>query len=70
VSLHRGPVPAPTAANQHWSMDIVHDQLHNGRRFRVLTVIDQWGRESVSVSEFARRGQETKLRSCEILATN
>jgi putative transposase len=30
-------------------MDFVHDQLLDGRRFRVLTVIDQWSRESVSV---------------------
>lgn len=49
LSLHRGPVPQPTAANQNWSMDFVHDQLLDGRRFRVLTVIDQWSRESVSV---------------------
>lgn len=27
-------------------MDFVHDQLSNGRPFRVLTVVDQWGRES------------------------
>ena len=48
ISLHRGPVPAPVAANQHWSMDFVHDQLADGRRFRILTVIDQWSRESLS----------------------
>ena len=47
MSLHRGPVPRPTAANIHWSMDFVHDQLTDGRPFRVLTVIDQWSRESV-----------------------
>ena len=49
LSLHRGPVPMPSAANQHWSMDFVHDQLLDGRSFRILTVIDQWSRESVSV---------------------
>lgn len=49
LSLHRGPVPQPIAANEHWSMDFVHDQLLDGRRFRVLTVIDQWSRESLSV---------------------
>lgn len=49
LSLHRGPVPQPTAANQHWSMDFVHDQLLDGRSFRILTVIDQWSRESVVV---------------------
>ena len=30
-------------------MDSVHDQMLDGRAFRVLTVIDQWSRESVSV---------------------
>jgi len=30
-------------------MDFVHDQLVDGRAFRVLTVIDQWSRESVLV---------------------
>ena len=29
-------------------MDFVHDQMLDGRAFRVLTVIDQWSRESVS----------------------
>ena len=47
LSLHRGPAPAPTGVNQSWSMDFVHDQLLNGRKFRVLTVIDKWSRESV-----------------------
>jgi putative transposase len=49
ISLHRGPVPIPTAANQHWSMDFVHDQLADGRRFRILTVMGQWSRESLSL---------------------
>ena len=30
-------------------MDFVHDQLRNGRKFRILTVIDRWSRESVSL---------------------
>ena len=28
--------------NQHWSMDFVSDSLYNGRRFRVLTVVDDF----------------------------
>jgi len=48
LSLHGGLVPQPTAVNEHWSTDFVHDQLVGGQRFRVLTVIDQWSRESVS----------------------
>jgi putative transposase len=59
MSLHRGPVPTPTATNQHWSMDFVHDQLANGRRFRVLTLIDQWSRESLSLeSAFSLSGKD------------
>ena len=27
-------------------MDFVHDQLFDGRRIRILTVVDQWSRES------------------------
>jgi putative transposase len=58
LSLHRGAVPKPVAANQYWSMDFVHDQLTTGRKFRVLTVIDQWSRESVLLEiQFALTGQ-------------
>lgn len=31
--------------NQRWSMDFVSDQLRNGRRFRVLKVVDDYSRE-------------------------
>jgi len=47
LSLHRGPAPTPLAVDERWSMDFVHDQLADGRPFRVLTVIDNWSRESV-----------------------
>lgn len=43
----RQPVEVPTAPNQRWSMDIVSDQLSNGRRFRVLNVMDDYLREMV-----------------------
>lgn len=49
-------IELPTRANQHWSMDFVSDQLANGRRFRVLNVVDNYTREvigqliSVSIS--------------------
>jgi len=37
----------PTGINERWSMDFVSDQLANGRRFRVLNVIDDFSREMV-----------------------
>ncbi|KTC88205.1 ISxcC1 transposase, partial [Legionella drozanskii LLAP-1] len=39
------PMELPTAPNQRWSMDFVSDQLSNGRRFRVLNVVDDYSRE-------------------------
>lgn len=38
---------SPTRANQRWSMDFVSDQLSNGRRFRVLNVVDDFSRELI-----------------------
>jgi putative transposase len=39
-------------------MNFVHDQLANGRKFRVLTVIDKWHRQCVALhADFALTGQ-------------
>jgi len=35
----------PERVNQHWSMDFVADSLFNGRRLRVLTVVDNFSKE-------------------------
>ena len=37
----------PNKVNERWSMDFVYDQLANGRRFRVLNIIDDYNREIV-----------------------
>jgi len=47
------PLPA-TGPGEHWSIDFVSDQLADGRRFRVLTAIDQVSRECVCL-EVAQR---------------
>jgi putative transposase len=41
-------VPA-TRPNQIWSLDFVCDQLADGRRFRALTVVDIYTRESLAI---------------------
>src|SRR6516164_4862312 len=46
VSRHRGIVPQAQRTHEWWSMDFVHDQLFDGRPLRVLTVIDQFSRQS------------------------
>jgi putative transposase len=45
-ALHRGPAPVPVGPAERRSMDFVHDALADGRPFRVLTVVDQWSRQS------------------------
>jgi putative transposase len=39
----------PTATNQIWTMDFIHDSLWSGTRYRALAVIDHWSRESLSI---------------------
>ena len=59
MCLHRGPVPVPSAPHERWSMDFVHDQLFDGRPFRILTVVDQLSRESPLIEVgFSMSGQK------------
>ena len=43
----RLPMEVPAVPNQRWSMDFVADQLSNGRRFRILNIVDDFSRELV-----------------------
>jgi len=45
ISRLRVVMDKPVMINQHWSMDFVSDSLFNGRRFRVLTVVDDLSKE-------------------------
>src|SRR6185312_5672634 len=45
----RRPMETPVAANQRWSLDFVSDQMTDGRRFRILTVIDNCTRECLAL---------------------
>lgn len=40
-------VATAEAINQRWSMDFMHDTLADGRAFRILTMIDEYSRESL-----------------------
>ena len=51
-------------------MDFVHDQLSNGRKFRVLTVIDKWHRQCVALqADFRLTGQSVVEAMDEIALT-
>lgn len=41
--------PAAGRVNECWSMDFMSDQLVNGRNIRVLTIVDNFTRESLAV---------------------
>ena len=45
----RAPMMVPVAANDRWSLDFVSDQLTDGRRFRILTVVDDCTRECLAL---------------------
>lgn len=44
AAAHRMERPENNALHQCWSMDFVQDQLFDGRRFRCLTVVDNFSR--------------------------
>jgi putative transposase len=41
----RAPMALPQGANQRWSMDFVSDMLVDGRRLRILAIVDDFTRE-------------------------
>ena len=58
----RVPMLLSDQVNKRWSMDFVSDQLANGRRFRVLNVVDDFSRECMlQVADFSISGQRLAL---------
>jgi len=45
----RAPMTMPFAPNDRWSLDFVSDQLLDGRRFRILAVVDDCTRECLTL---------------------
>jgi putative transposase len=48
ASSEREPILVEAKANARWSLDFVHDQFTNGRRFRILNVVDDVTRECLA----------------------
>jgi len=46
----RRPMEMPDGANQRWSLDFVNDAFTDGRRFRILTVVDDFTKECVALA--------------------
>jgi transposase InsO family protein len=51
----------PHYANHIWSIDFVHDRLSNGRPYKMLTVLDEYTRETLSVTVGTKMGANEVL---------
>ena len=69
VALGRGnPAPAVAGLNQRWSLDFVHDVLSSGRRFRSLTVVDDYSHESLAIEVDTSLSGERVVRVLDAIA--
>lgn len=51
----------PVYPNHIWSIDFVHDKLSNGRPYKMLTVLDEYTREALSVKVATKMGSDEVL---------
>jgi putative transposase len=49
ITLKRQPLVAPNGVNQMWALDFMHDTLYDGRKLRLLNVIDEGNREALRI---------------------
>lgn len=51
AAIHRTPTSGVASTlHECWSMDFVADNLFDGRKFRALTVIDNWSRKCLKIT--------------------
>ena len=63
------PCWAMDGPNQRWSLDFVNDSFTDGRRFRILTVIDDFTRENIGlVADTSLSGQRVARELGQIVA--
>lgn len=59
------PLAVPEAINQVWSMDFMHDQLADGRCFRLFNVLDDFNRERLGIEVDLSLPAERVIRTLE-----
>jgi putative transposase len=65
----RGSHLKATRPNQKWSLDFVHDALANGRKIRLLTIIDEYTRECLKIEvDTSLNGRRVKQALEELIA--
>jgi transposase InsO family protein len=66
----RAPILVEAKANARWSLDFVHDQFANGRRFRILNVIDDVTKECLcAIPDTSISGRRVARELSSIIAT-
>ena len=63
----KAPLIIPMQANDTWSMDFMHDTLMNGRKFRVLNIIDDYNREALRIEPYFSIGSNLVIKILERL---
>jgi putative transposase len=64
----RAPMTLPNTINQRWSLDFVADALSDGRRFRILCIVDDFSRECLATVVDTSLGGVRVVRELERLA--
>jgi putative transposase len=62
AAVPRVPLVAPIRPNERWGMDFIHDACTDGRRFRCLTMVDEYTRECPVIAV------DTSLPSARVIA--
>jgi putative transposase len=63
----KAPLIIPMQANDTWLMDFMHDTLMNGRKFRVLNIIDDFNREALRIEPYFSIGSNLVIKILERL---
>jgi putative transposase len=66
----RLPLPKPDSLNQVWSLDFLSDALSDGRRFRVLNVMDQCSRECLTLLADTSIGGARVVRELDMIVSH
>ena len=66
----RTPILVEAKVNARWSLDFVHDQLAQGRRFRILNIVDDVTRECLAaVPDTSISGKRVARELTELIST-